>query len=152
MERRKHRRHPITLPLEYWGTDDSFQGGLVSNLSEGGLLIHSVRKIPVGRELNVRVFFSDGYKFDGFRGVARVLWGKLHHETDWRIYEFGLVFTRISEADRRKLIKLINSHLATQGLSTRRGIGVRNPQSEKPSSYPSVSLDRRQEKEGIRGQ
>jgi len=151
MERRKHPRHTITLPLEYWETDDSFHGGLVSNVSETGLLIHSVKDIPVSRELNVRVFFSDGYKFDGIRVIAKVLWKKLHHETDWKTYKYGLEFTRISEKDRRKLVKLIKSHSASQGLSVRRAIGARNPQSEKSSSYHSLSLDTCQEREGNRG-
>jgi len=151
MERRKRSRHSITLPLEYWETDDSSYGGLVSNVSESGLLIHSVRDIPVGRELNVRIFFSDGYKFDGFRVTAKILWKQLHHETDWKIYKYGLEFTRIPEGDRRKLVKLINSHLASQKLSVRKAPGVKNPQSEKPSSYPSLGLDTCQEKRGTGG-
>ena len=147
MERRKHPRHTITLPLEYWETDDSFHGGLVNNVSETGLLIHSVKDIPVSRELNVRVFFSDGYKFDGFRVIVKVLWKKLYHQTDWMTYKYGLEFTRISKEDRRKLVKLIKSHSASQGLTVRRAIGVRNPQFEKSSSSHSPSLDTCQEKE-----
>ena len=45
MERRKRSRHSITLPLEYWETDDSSLGGLVSDLSEAGLLMYSVKDI-----------------------------------------------------------------------------------------------------------
>ncbi len=140
LERRKHRRHPITLPLEYWETDDSFYGGLVSNVSETGLLIHCVKDIPLNRELNIRVFFPDGYKFEGFRVTARVLWKELHHETDWKVYRYGLEFVRISEEDRRKLIKLINSHVASQNLSVRKPFGVKNPPAHKPGSYPSASF------------
>ncbi len=144
MERRKHRRYPITLPLEYWETDDSLHGGLVSNLSEKGLLIHSVKEIPVSKELNVRVFFSDGYKFDGFRVVAKVLWQELLRETDLKIYRYGLEFTRISETDRRKLVKLINTHVAPQDPAMRKLIGDRGPKSGKSGPYPSASLDTRQ--------
>jgi len=129
----------MTLPLEYWETDDSLYGGLVINISETGLLIHSVKDVPVSRELNVRVFFPDGYKFEGFRVIAKVLWKKLHHEPDWKVYKYGLKFIRISEEDRRKLLKLINSHLASQDLWVRKAIEAKNPQSEEPGSYPSLS-------------
>ena len=151
MERRRHTRHPITLPLEYWETDDSSYGGLVSNVSEAGLLIYSVRDIPVNKELCVRVFFSNGYKFDGLSVTAKVLWKKLHHETDWKIYKYGLEFTRVAEGDRRKLEKLIMGHLASQNLSVKKAIGVRNPQSEKPGYNPSPRLDQNQEKKDTGG-
>ncbi len=142
----------MTLPLEYWETDDPFYGALVSNISETGLLIHSVKNIPVGRELNVRVFFPDGYRFEGFRVIAKVLWKKLHHETDWRVYKYGLEFTRISEEDRQKLLKLINSDLGSKDLSVRMTIGVKNAQSEEAGSYPSLSSgDPSREGEGTRG-
>ena len=151
MERKKHPRHPITLPLEYWETDGSSYGGLVSNVSEAGLLIYSVRDIPVNKELCVRVFFSDGYRFDGLCVTTKVRWKKLHHETDWKIYEYGLEFTRVAEGDRRKLQKLIMSHLASQNFSVKKAIGVRNPHSEKPGYRPSPGSDPSQEKKGIEG-
>ncbi len=137
MERRRHPRHSITLPLEYWETDDSSYGGLVSNVSETGLLVHSVKDIPVSSELNIRVFFPDGYRFEGFRVTAKVLWKELHHETDWKIYKYGLEFTDVSEIDRRKLLKLIGDHLASKKLSPRKPLGVMNPPSDTPGSYPS---------------
>ena len=62
VERRKHPRYSIQLPLEYWQTDGACCGGLVGNLSEGGLLIRSLRDMPVGTELNVRIFFPNGYE------------------------------------------------------------------------------------------
>ncbi len=65
MERRRHPRHSIILPLEYWETEDSSHGGLVANVSETGLLIYSVEDMPLNKKLNVRVFFSNGYEFDG---------------------------------------------------------------------------------------
>ncbi len=129
----------MTLPLEYWEADDSLCGGVVSNVSETGLLIHSVKDIPVGSELNIRVFFPDGYRFEGFRVTAKVLWKELHHETDWKVYKYGLEFTKVSEEDRRKLVKLIGDRSASKKkLPARKPLGVRNPPSDTPGSYPSV--------------
>ncbi len=142
MEQRRHPRHSITLPLEYWETDDSFYGGVVSNVSETGLLVHSVRDIPISSELNIRVFFPDGYRFEGFRVTAKVLWKELHHETDWKVYQYGLEFSRISEEDRRKLLKLINNHLSSQNLSVKKSLKVRNLISGKHGSHPSPSPGR----------
>jgi hypothetical protein len=98
-ERRKQPRHSITLPLEYWETDDSSHGGLVGNVSEAGLLIYSAEDMPFNKQLNVRVFFSNGYEFEGFRVIAKILWKKLHHEADWKVYKYGLEFIPLLQID-----------------------------------------------------
>jgi len=61
-------------------------------MSETGLLIYSVQELPIGRELNVTVFFADGYELDGFNVFAKIVWRELHCERDWKGYEYGLEF------------------------------------------------------------
>ena len=96
-ERRRYPRYSISLPLEYWQTDDACRGGIVGNLSEGGLLIYSLHDMPVGKELNVRIFFTNGYEFDGIRIACKIVWKDPHDETDWKGYKYGIEFVRISE-------------------------------------------------------
>jgi len=109
-ERRKYPRRAITLVLEYWETYSSRYGGLAGNMSETGLLIYSVQDMPIGRELNVTVFFSDGYELDGFSVFAKVVWKDLHCEGNWKGHKYGLEFVQISPHDQRKLVRVLNNH------------------------------------------
>jgi len=138
-ERRKYPRYSIELPLEYWQTDDVCRGGLVGNVSETSLLIYLRQELPVDEELNVRIFFSNGYEFDGIRAVAKIVWKDLHFETDWRGYKYGLKFVQISEEDRQKLVDLLRSPSTSEEISVREDAVLRNSPPEKPisSSIPS---------------
>jgi hypothetical protein len=57
----------------------------------------------IGGELGIRVFFSLGYEFDGFQGLARIIGKDLCSEEGWQVYEYELEFIGISEQDRLKL-------------------------------------------------
>ncbi len=108
-ERRKSPRFLLDLPLEYRVTNAPFaHGGVVVNASEIGLLISSVKDMPIGTELHVSVLFPEGYKLTNFRVVAQVIWKDLHWEEDWEGYQYGLRFTQILEEDRNKLKQLLN--------------------------------------------
>jgi c-di-GMP-binding flagellar brake protein YcgR len=108
-ERRKQSRVPISLPLEYWETDDACHGGLVGNLSEMGVLVYSIRNIPIDTQLSIRVFFIKGYELDGFQARARIVWREDCFEENRKAYHYGLEFTGISQEDRHKLVSLLNS-------------------------------------------
>jgi len=115
-ERRKYPRVSITLPFEYRESDSSSpEGGLVSNLSEIGMLIYSIKDIPIGSEFKIVVFFSNGFEFDGFRVNAKAIWKDRHFETDWKGYKCGLQFLQIPEEDRWKLLNLLGSHILFKG-------------------------------------
>ena len=114
MERRKHPRVSVRLPLEYWETDDACHGGLVENLSEMGMLIYSIRNIPIGAQLSIRVFFIKGYELDGFQARARIVWSEDCFEENRKAYHYGLEFTGISQEDRRKLVGLLNSRFSSK--------------------------------------
>jgi hypothetical protein len=60
MERRKRMRVWVRLPFKYWQTDDACHGGLVGNLSETGLLIYSIKHMPVATDLSIRFFSITG--------------------------------------------------------------------------------------------
>ena len=140
-ERRKYPRYSIKLPLEYWQTDDAYRGGMVGNVSETGLLIRSIQDLPVNEELNARVFFPNGYEFDGIRVVARIVWKEPYCETDWKGFKYGLEFVRISEEDHRKLVDLLWSPSTLEEISIREDAALTKPQPEKTKSSPLSSLD-----------
>ena len=114
MERRKHSRVPVRLPLEYCETDNACHGALVGNVSEVGLLIYSTKKIPVGTHLIVTVFFNRGYEFDGFQARARIVWSDHYYEEEWLAYQYGLEFTGIPAEDRHKLVSLLETQISLE--------------------------------------
>ncbi len=116
-EKRKHPRFPMELPLEYRENDGSLHGAIVVNLSEGGLLIHSIQDMSIGSVLKVRVFFENEYELDHFKMHAKIVWKGRHFETDWKGYKYALELVEISEEDHRKLVELINSHLSLNDIS-----------------------------------
>ena len=114
-ERRSHPRFMIDLPLEYRDRDGScLRGGMVVNVSEGGLLIETVRDIPVGTELNITVLFPQRFELADFKVVAKIVRKEAYCKEDWKGnqywkgYQYGLEFIQISEEDRWKLNFLLD--------------------------------------------
>ena len=108
-ERRKSPRLLLDLPLEYRVMNAPYaHGGLVVNASEVGLLINSIKNMPVGTKLNIAVLFPKGFELTNFEVLAQVIWKDLYWEEDWEGYQYGLKFIQILEEDRRKLKQLLN--------------------------------------------
>jgi PilZ domain len=107
-EKRRSRRSLINLPLEYRVLNAPHaHGGLVANMSDSGLLVHSVRKIDIGTKLNIAVLFPKGYQLANFEVVAEGVWTDYYREADWEGHQYGLKFTRMSEEDHSKLRQLL---------------------------------------------
>lgn len=109
-ERRKHPRSLVDLPVEYRIKDlPHAHGGLVVNASEEGLLIHSVKDMPLGLKLNIAVLFLRGYELANFKVTAEIIWKDLHLYNQSEGYQYGLKIIQISEEDHWKLKHLLNS-------------------------------------------
>jgi len=113
-EKRSHPRFAVDLPLEYQETGDScLRGGIVIDVSEEGLLMETVRDIPVGAELNVTVLFPKGSELANFKAVARIVRKKPYWKEDskgnryWEGYQYGLEFNQILEENRWKVDLLL---------------------------------------------
>jgi hypothetical protein len=108
-ERRKSERFLINLPLEYRMSDvPRSYGGVVINVSKFGLLVHSIKNMPVGTKLNIGILFPNGFELGNFEVVAEVVWKDLYWEKDWEGYEYGLKFVDVFEKNLRKLRQLLN--------------------------------------------
>ena len=109
-ERRKYPRSLVDLPFEYRMKDlpDAY-GGLVVNASEGGLLIHSVKDMPVGLELNMVILFPDGYELADFEVLAKIIWKDLQSYNSSEGFQYGLKIVQILEGDRWRLTQLLNN-------------------------------------------
>ena len=111
-EKRKHPRHNLDLPLDYQLTNSpQRQGALVVNVSESGLLVHSIKNIPLGTKLSIAVLFPKEFEFSNFKVLGEIVLKDIHWEDNWEGYELGLKFINILEEDYRKLKKLLeNGH------------------------------------------
>jgi len=108
-ERRRFPRLLLDLPLEYKVMDIPYaHGGIVVNASEAGLLINSIKNMPIGTKLNIMVLFPKGYELSNFKVEAEIIWKDYPLEEDWEGYQYGLKFINIMEEDRNKLKKLLN--------------------------------------------
>jgi hypothetical protein len=107
-EKRKHPRVNMDLPLEYRVTDaPHIHGALVVNVSESGLLVHSIKDIPIGTKLNIAVLFPKGFELANFEVFAEIVWKDIQWEENWRGYQLGLKFVHIPEEDHQKLKQLL---------------------------------------------
>jgi hypothetical protein len=129
-ERRKYPRSLVDLPVEYRIKDlPHAHGGLVVNASEGGLLIHSIKDMPLGLKLNIAVMFLAGYELANFEVTAEIIWKDLHLYNRSEGYQYGLRITQILEEDHWKLKQLLNSQF-------KRGENFDQPPSQFRTSPP----------------
>ena len=150
IEKRRHPRYSMNLPLEYGQADDAYRGGLVANASETGLLVYSVQDLSVDQKLSLTVFFPNEYELDGFRVVARIVWKDTHYETGWKGYQYGLAFVQIFGEDRQKLLHLIGSHLSSEDKPPvpETPLSHSAPERRTPSSSPGSNLTQKKERVG----
>ncbi|OGP55078.1 MAG: hypothetical protein A2162_08015 [Deltaproteobacteria bacterium RBG_13_52_11b] len=117
-ERRKFPRSLMDLPLEYRVINAPFpHGGIVANGSEDGLLIYSVKDMPVGTKLDIVVMFPKEYELSNFEVIAEIIRKDLHWEEDWEGYEYGIKFLQIFEEDRHKLKQLLDGRFEFEEIS-----------------------------------
>ncbi len=90
-------------PCDYWETCDARQGGVIADINENGLCVHSIVDMRIGGELRIRVFYSLGNGFDGFNVLAKIVGKDLCCSEGWETYKYDLEFSEISEPDRQKL-------------------------------------------------
>jgi len=107
-ERRKFPRSLMDIPLEYRVINAPFShGGIVANGSEDGLLIYSVKDMPIGTKLDIVVMFPKEFELSNFEVIAEIIRKDLHWEEDWEGYEYGIKFLQIFDEDREKLKQLL---------------------------------------------
>ena len=108
----------LDLPLEYRVLDGPFaHGGLVVNASEVGLLIQSVRNIPVGAKLVTVVLFPKGFELASLEVLGEVIWKDIYRGEDWEGFHYGLDFINILEEERNKLRQLLRGEYYLEEIS-----------------------------------
>ena len=104
MEKRKTPRFRVRVPIDYSETPGIFEAGLVADISEGGMCIHSVHQMEIGANLKIRVFLlNEESGFDNIEGTGKVMWRTLHVESGWKGYKYGMHIMQMAPEDRERL-------------------------------------------------
>jgi PilZ domain len=107
-ERRRFGRLLLDLPLDYRVASAPYtHGGLVVNASEAGLLIQSIKSIPIGTRLLIAILFPRGFELTRLDVLAEVIWKDLYWEEDREGFHYGLRFVQILPEERGKLRQLL---------------------------------------------
>jgi len=107
VERRKHPRFRVDLPLGYSVESVDRQGGVAANASRGGLLVYLPEAIVVGTSLKIEILFAKGSELNSISATAKVVWSDLSPEEISGGYRYGLKFESFQEGDFPKLRKLL---------------------------------------------
>jgi len=108
VERRKHPRISVELPLDYSLVDSKdTHGGIVANASDGGLLVYLSEAIELGTLLKIEIIFVKGSELNTIRGIAKVVWSDLAAKKVWGEHRYGLEFQSLQEGDLHKLETLL---------------------------------------------
>jgi hypothetical protein len=106
IERRKHPRFNLELPLDYFRIDDKENhGGIIANASELGILVYLPEKMEIGTTLNTEIFYAKGLELDSIKAIGKVVWSDLAARKSWGEHRYGLQFKSI---DKKNLNKLKN--------------------------------------------
>ena len=106
IERRKHPRFNVELPLDYFRIENKENyGGIVANASEMGILIYLPEKMEIGTILSTEIFYAKGLELDSIRAIVKVVWADLPARKTWGEHRYGVQFQSI---DKKNLSKLKN--------------------------------------------
>ncbi len=111
-ERRRSPRLLLGLPLEYRVINAQYaHGGIVVNASEVGLLVQSIKNLPIGTKMMIAVLFPRGFELNCFEVLGEIVWKNPHWEEDWEGFHYGLSIVRLLEEDRRKLRQILTGRM-----------------------------------------
>lgn len=111
LEKRRHPRYSVDLPVEYWQIDKSkSRPGQVIDISEGGLLLQLSEPLEIGQVVGLALFITPGPNLDAIEASAQVVvvWRDAYAGKDGP-YRAGVKFVDISPADMDKWKNLLNT-------------------------------------------
>jgi c-di-GMP-binding flagellar brake protein YcgR len=115
VERRKHPRFSVELPLDYSRVDGKeIYGGIVVNASEGGILVYLPERMEIGTVLKIEILYVQGLELATVQAIAKVVWADMATRESLGEYRYGLVFHHIYENDYKRLVALLKEIGNTQ--------------------------------------
>ena len=108
-ERRDHPRIMISLPANFEIKESGGPyPGLTIDASQSGLLIQTLKEMPVGTKLNIEVLLPRKLQLSRIRAETEIIWKGISYWEDWEGYQYGLKFTHISNEDYLKLSHILS--------------------------------------------
>ncbi len=93
-ERRERPRIMMSFPLHFQINEKGgAYPGLTIDTSESGLLIQTLKEMPVGIRLNIEVLFPKELNLPTFRAETEIIWRDIYYWEDWEGCQYGLKFT-----------------------------------------------------------
>ena len=103
LERRKYPRFSVDLPIRYKVGISTNRNGRAMNLSEGGMLIHSLDQMEIGQNLKSRLVFILDSEMNTIETDAEVIWRDIYFNKAWGDHRCGVRFLDISAKDKNRL-------------------------------------------------
>jgi hypothetical protein len=104
VENRKHPRNRIELPLDYSLVDSKeTHGGIVADISEGGLLVYLPEAVNLDTFLRIQILFVKGKESNSITAIAKIVWSDLATKVISAGNRYGLQFQSFIEGDLQKL-------------------------------------------------
>lgn len=110
-EKRKFKRVPLRLKVDYRDVDDFFSS-FATNLSEGGIFIKTKKPHPVGLEVKIKFLMPKTAKTINTNGI--VVWSNSEDPRGDDYVGMGIEFQKLGEDDKR-LIKEVVDNLGVGG-------------------------------------
>jgi len=107
LEKRRHHRLSIDLPIEYTRRDLVVRQDRAINGSEGGLLVHFSEPMEVGQYLRIKLFFPSRPVFNVIQMVTQVVWMDVLPRKDRGGYRTGVKYVDIAKDDLGNLKKFL---------------------------------------------
>jgi len=107
-ERRGHRRIVMSFPVNVClHQSDKPYPALTVDASESGLLVQTLKDMPLETTLNIELLFPNDFNLSNFKAVAKVVWKDICNWEDLEGYQYGLKFIQISNEDYSMLKKFL---------------------------------------------
>ena len=100
----------MSFPLNFqMNENEGAYPGMTIDASHSGLLIQTLKEMPIGIKLNIEVLLPKKLKLTKFRAETEVIWKDISYWEDWEGYLYGLKFTHISNEDYSKLYQILSN-------------------------------------------
>ncbi len=107
-ERRGHRRIMVSFPVNVrLNQNERPYPGLSIDASESGLLVRTLKDMPLGTTLNIELLFPKESHLSHFKAAAKIVWKDICNWEDLEGYQYGLKLIQISDEDDSILRKLL---------------------------------------------
>jgi len=136
LEKRKYPRFFLDLPLEFREfKEPCSRGGLVVNVSEGGVLIESVKSLPLNTQLNIVILFPNQFELTGYKLITRVVRKEPFFKEDWEGFQYGLAIIQVLDEDLWKKRMILKGQLEMEKVI------ISNEEVPKPKIYKQEVVD-----------